>query len=379
MKTAVADMLGVEYPILAFSHCRDVVAAVTNAGGFGVLGAVAHTPKQLEVDLAWIDEHVGGKPYGVDLLLPQKYEGADQGGLDRDALRQLLPAEQQAFVDDIMARYQVPELDDEQREAVARLGGMNVSPKGYEPLLAVAFDHPIKLIASALGPPPASLIDRAHAAGVLVAALAGTKEHALRHKEIGVDIVVAQGTEGGGHTGEVATMVLVPEVVDAVAPTPVLAAGGIGNGRQVAAAMALGAQGVWCGSVWLTTEEAETSPVIKEKYLAARSKDTVRSRSITGKPARMLKTKWTEEWERSDGPGPLGMPLQPLLVSEAQARINRSANTPGSGAHELATYFVGQVVGQMNVTKKAGQVVLDMVNEYADVVVRFAEEAADTI
>lgn len=378
MKTAVADMLGIEYPILAFSHCRDVVAAVTNAGGFGVLGAVAHTPKQLEIDLAWIDEHVGGKPYGVDLLLPQKYEGADEGGLDREALRQLLPAEQQAFVDDIMARYQVPELDDEQRETVSRLGGMNVSPKGYEPLLDVAFDHPIKLIASALGPPPASLIDRAHAAGVVVAALAGTKEHALRHQEIGVDIVVAQGTEGGGHTGEVATMVLVPEVVDAVAPTPVLAAGGIGNGRQVAAAMALGAQGVWCGSVWLTTEEAETQPVIKEKYLAARSKDTVRSRSITGKPARMLKTKWTEEWERPDGPGPLGMPLQPLLVSEAQARINRAANTPGSGAQELATYFVGQVVGQMNVSKKAGQVVLDMVEEYADVLIRFAEEAADT-
>jgi NAD(P)H-dependent flavin oxidoreductase YrpB (nitropropane dioxygenase family) len=377
MKTAVADMLGVEYPILAFSHCRDVVAAVTNAGGFGVLGAVAHTPKQLEIDLTWIDEHVGDKPYGVDLLLPQKYEGADEGGLDRDALRQLLPAEQQAFVDD-MARYQVPELDEEQREAVSRLGGMNVSPKGYEPLLEVAFDHPIRLIASALGPPPAALVERAHAADVLVAALAGTKEHAIRHTEIGVDIVVAQGTEGGGHTGEVATMVLVPEVVDAVAPTPVLAAGGIGNGRQVAAAMALGAQGVWCGSVWLTTEEAETQPVIKEKYLAARSKDTVRSRSITGKPARMLKTKWTEEWERADGPGPLGMPLQPLLVSEAQARINRAANTPGSGAQELATYFVGQVVGQMNLSKKAGQVVMDMVNEYADVVVRFAEEAADT-
>jgi NAD(P)H-dependent flavin oxidoreductase YrpB (nitropropane dioxygenase family) len=378
VKTAVADMLGVEFPILAFSHCRDVVAAVTNAGGFGVLGAVAHTPEQLEIDLTWIDEHVGGKPYGVDLLLPQKYEGAEEGGLDREALRQLLPAEQQAFVDDIMARYQVPELDDEQREAVSRLGGMNVSPKGYEPLLDVAFEHPIKLIASALGPPPAALIERAHADDVLVAALAGTKEHALRHKEIGVDIVVAQGTEGGGHTGEVATMVLVPEVVDAVAPTPVLAAGGIGNGRQVAAAMALGAQGVWCGSVWLTTEEAETQPVIKDKYLAARSKDTVRSRSITGKPARMLKTKWTEEWERPDGPGPLGMPLQPLLVSEAQARINRAANTPGSGAQELATYFVGQVVGQMNATKRAGQVVLEMVDEYADVLVRFAREAAET-
>jgi NAD(P)H-dependent flavin oxidoreductase YrpB (nitropropane dioxygenase family) len=376
VKTQVADMLGVEYPILAFSHCRDVVAAVTNAGGFGVLGAVAHTPKQLEIDLTWIEEHVNGRPYGVDLLLPQKYEGADQGGLDRDTLRQLLPAEHQAFVDDILARYQVPELDEEQKEAMSRIGGMNVSPKGYGPLLDVAFDHDIKLIASALGPPPADLVERAHASGVLVAALAGTPQHAVAHKEVGVDIIVAQGTEGGGHTGEIATMVLIPQVVDAVAPTPVLAAGGIANGRQVAASMALGAQGVWCGSVWLTTEEAETAPVIKEKYLAAGSKDTVRSRSITGKPARMLKTKWTEEWERADGPGPLGMPLQPLLVSEAQTRINRAANTPGSGAEELATYFVGQVVGQMNQTKKAGQVVLEMVQEYADVVGRFADEVA---
>lgn len=376
MKTKVADLLGIEYPILAFSHCRDVVAAVTNAGGFGVLGAVAHTPKQLEIDLAWIEEEVDGRPYGVDLLLPQKYEGAEEGGLDRDALRQLLPPEHQAFLEDIMARYEVPPLDADQQEAMSRLGGMNVSPMGYEPLLDIAFAHDIKLIASALGPPPPGLVERAHEAGVVVAALAGTKEHALRHQELGVDIIIAQGTEGGGHTGEVATMVLVPEVVDAVAPTPVLAAGGIGNGRQVAASIALGAAGVWCGSVWLTTEEAETSPVIKQKYLAARSKDTVRSRSITGKPARMLKTKWTEEWDRTDGPGPLGMPLQPLLVSEAQARINRSANTPGSGAEDLATYFVGQVVGQMNSTKKAGQVVIDMVNEYADVLVHFAEEAA---
>ena len=376
MKTEVADMLGVEYPILAFSHCRDVVVAVTNAGGFGILGAVAHTPDRLDVDLSWIEEHTNGRPYGVDLLLPQKYEGVDQGGLDRDTLRQLLPAEHQAFVDDILARYEVPELTAEQDETVSRFGGMNVSPRGYGPLLDIAFDHHVKLIASALGPPPPDLVDRAHRAGVLVAALAGTPQHAVAHKDAGVDIVVAQGTEGGGHTGEIATMVLIPQVVDAVAPTPVLAAGGIANGRQVAASMALGAQGVWCGSVWLTTEEAETAPVIKQKYLAASSKDTVRSRSITGKPARMLRTRWTEEWERPDGLAPLAMPLQPLLVAQAQARINRAAHVPGSGAEELATYFVGQVVGQMNHTKKAGQIVLDMVQEYADVVSRFAADVA---
>ena len=199
--------------------------------------------------------------------------------------------------------------------------------------------------------------------------------HAERHQTAGVDVIVAQGTEAGGHTGEIATMVLVPEVVDAVAPTPVLAAGGIANGRQIAAALALGAEGVWCGSVWLTTEEAETHPVVKEKFLAATDKDTVRSRSLTGKPARMLRTAWTDEWERPDAPATLAMPLQSALVADAQLRIARAASKPGTGAHELANYFVGQVVGRMNTVKPARQVVLDMMTEYADVVERFAAQA----
>ena len=365
MKTKITELLGVEFPILAFSHCRDVVAAVTKAGGFGVLGAVAHTPEQLEIDLSWIDAEVRGKPYGVDLLLPQKYVGADEGGLDRDSLRQLLPAAQQAFVEDILARYHVPELPEGEH---AQGMGMNVSPKGYEPLVEVAFNHPIRLIASALGPPPADLIERARAHNILVAALAGTTEHARRHAEAGADIIIAQGTEAGGHTGQVSTMVLVPEVVDAVAPLPVLAAGGIANGRHFAAALALGAAGVWTGSVWLTTAEAETDPVVKQKFLEASSSDTVRSRSITGKPARMLRTAWTDEWERADGPGPLPMPLQPMLVGEALSRINRASHHPGSGAHELATYFVGQVVGSIDHVRPSAQVVLEMVDELIDAV-----------
>ena len=231
------------------------------------------------------------------------------------------------------------------------------------------------MIASALGPPPADVIDRARSAGVKVAALAGTTAHAVRHAEAGADIIVAQGSEAGGHTGEVGTMVLVPEVVNAVAPVPVLAAGGIATGRHIAAAMALGAAGVWTGSVWLTTAEAETDPVVKEKFLAASSSDTVRSRSITGKPARMLRTPWTDEWERSDGPGPLPMPLQPLLVGEALQRINRSAHTPGSGAETLATYFVGQVVGSISTVRSADRVVLDMVDEWIDATGGLAELA----
>lgn len=362
-------MLGVEFPIVAFSHCRDVVAAVSGAGGFGVLGAVAHTPELLDTELTWIKEHSGGRPFGVDLLLPPKYVGADTGGLDTRQIGQLLPDEHKEFLDEMLKRYGVPGGGDQRR--VGR--GLNISPKGYEPLLDVAFSHPIRLIASALGPPPPDLVERAHGNNVLVAALAGTKAHALRHANAGVDVIVAQGTEAGGHTGEIATMVLVPEVVDAVAPVPVLAAGGIARGRQIAAAFALGAEGVWCGSVWLTTEEAETPPVVKEKFLTASSADTVRSRSLTGKPARMLRTAWTDEWEKQDTPAPLGMPLQTALVADAQFRIQQAANQPESGARDLATYFVGQVVGSLDRVRPAKKVVMDMVEEFIDASTRLSQ------
>ncbi|MEO8816324.1 MAG: nitronate monooxygenase family protein [Mycobacterium sp.] len=368
MRTRVAELLGVEFPICAFSHCRDVVAAVSNAGGFGVLGAVAHSPQRLDSELSWIEQQTGGRPYGVDLLLPPKYVGAEDGGIDATQVRALLPEEHRAFLDDLLDRYGIAALAGEQRRSPG--AGLNVSPKGYEPLLDVAFAHDIRLIASALGPPPPDLVERAHAHDVVVAALAGTKQHALRHAAAGVDLIVAQGTEAGGHTGEVATMVLVPEIVDAVAPVPVLAAGGIANGRQMAAALALGAEGVWCGSVWLTTEEAETPPVVKDKFLAATSSDTVRSRSLTGKPARMLRTAWTDEWERPEAPDPLGMPLQTALIADPQLRIQQAASHPDSHARELATYFVGQVVGSLNKVRPARTVVLDMVSEFIDAVGR---------
>ncbi|WP_428340083.1 NAD(P)H-dependent flavin oxidoreductase [Mycobacterium sp.] len=370
MRTRVADMLGVEFPICAFSHCRDVVAAVSNAGGFGVLGAVAHSPERLETELSWIEEQTAGRPYGVDLLLPPKYVGAERGGIDSTQVEELLPEEHRRFVDDLLSRYGVPASTAEKRQ---QSGGLNISPKGYEPLLDVVFAHRIRLIASALGSPPPELVTRAHHNDVLVAALAGTTAHARQHASAGVDLIVAQGTEAGGHTGQVATMVLVPDVVDAVAPVPVLAAGGIARGRQIAASLALGAEGVWCGSVWLTTEEAETPQVVKDKFLAATSSDTIRSRSLTGKPARMLRTAWTDEWERADSPDPLGMPLQTALIDDPQRRINRAAAQSDSNARELATYFVGQVVGSMNKVQPTSAVVLEMVSEFIDTVGRLDE------
>ncbi|HEX6379836.1 MAG TPA: nitronate monooxygenase [Acidimicrobiia bacterium] len=379
MRTSICDQLGMEYPVLAFSHCRDVVAAVTRAGGFGVLGATILTPEQLEIELRWIDEAVGGRPYGVDVLVPEKLTGMEKGArFDGAALAELIPEEHRRFLDSLLQEYGIEPTSgdsDGDEEVNASREGMaqGLTGEGAVRLIEVALTHPIRLVANALGAPPPEMIKAAHAADVPVAALAGKRAHAERHVAADVDIIVAQGYEAGGHTGDIATMVLVPEIVDAVAPRPVLAAGGIARGRQMAAAMALGAQGVWTGSVWLTTQEAETHPVVKEKVLRATSSDTLRSRSITGKPARQLKSAWTEAWDSPGSPGPLPMPLQPLLVDYALNRINRAAAAGAPGAVQLVNYFVGQVVGSLDAVRPARQVLHDMIEEYVDVVTAQAE------
>ncbi|MEQ8719120.1 MAG: nitronate monooxygenase family protein [Acidimicrobiales bacterium] len=354
MKNQLCEQLGIEFPIFAFTHCRDVAAAVSRAGGLGVLGIATHTPDQLEIELDWLDDAVGDAPYGVDILLPTGASDAD----DADDVRKQIPDAHRHFVEDLLERYGVPPLKDAAREVQTAVGeDRSVG------LIEQALAHKPRLVASALGPPPPRLIEAAHANGAHVAALVGTTTHAERQQAAGVDIIVAQGYEAGGHTGQIASMVLVPEVVDAVAPLPVLAAGGIASGRQMAAAMALGAQGVWTGSVWLTTQEAETHPVVKQKFLAATSSDTVRTRSITGKPARHIKSAWTEAWDDPSALDTLPMPLQWILIHEAYEQIERSAATqPGAG--ELITYPVGQVVGSLTQVKAARQVVFEMVEEY---------------
>ncbi len=383
MKTAITDMFGIDVPILAFTHCRDVVAAVSKAGGMGVLGAVAHSPAQLEIDLQWIEQEIGDRPYGVDLIVPAKYAGSDHGGLTMADIVGLIPEEHRRFVDALMTKYDVPPLPDDEAGTRSRstgdLSGIAApfSEAQADPLLEISLAHHPRLLVNALGPPPAHMIERVKEEGRLIGALAGKAQHAERHVAAGVDMIIAQGAEAGGHTGEVGTMVLVPEVVDAVAPVPVLGAGGIGRGRQMAAAMALGAQGVWCGSVWLTTDEAETHPVVKQKFLAATSSDTLRSRSLTGKPARQLRSAWTDEWDDPANPRPLGMPLQPILVGEARARIERASYRAGSGAEKLANYFVGQIVGSMNVAKPSAQVVFDMIDEFIESVQSLARQLED--
>jgi NAD(P)H-dependent flavin oxidoreductase YrpB (nitropropane dioxygenase family) len=303
----------------------------------------------------------------VDVLVPGKIDKSaesDAAGSVMDAI----PAEHWAFVTHLFEKYGVPAPAAEHGDGAqaAQAEARQVTTAGVTDLIDVSLSHPVRLMASALGTPPPIMVEKARAAGVPVAALVGTAEHARRQAAAGVDLIVAQGTEAGGHTGEISTMVLVPEVVDAVAPLPVLAAGGIATGRQMAAALALGASGVWCGSVWLTTEEAETAPAVKEKMLVATSRDTIRSRSRTGKPARQLRSAWTEEWEGSDSPGALPMPLQMIVAEPAMRHISKVAESGNPGARELANYFVGQCVGLMNTVKPARQVVYDMVEEFAD-------------
>ena len=359
MQSRICEMFGIDLPIFAFSHCRDVVAEVSKAGGFGVLGALYFTPQELEVELAWIDSHVGGKPYGVDVVMPASYAGA--GNLDpatmQEKLAEMIPQNHRDYIDKVMAKYNVPELPEEEKPRTL----LGWTQEGARPQVEIALSHPISLLVNALGPPPADIVDLAHEKGVKVAALVGRTDQAIKQVEQGVDIIVAQGYEAGGHTGEIASMVLTPEIVDAVSPVPVLCAGGIGCGRQMAAAMALGADGVWTGSIWLTTTESDMTPMMIDKLLAARSNETVRSRSLTGKPARQLKTGWTEAWDGPESPGTLPMPLQFMATSEAYHRINKFQ------IPELVGAPVGQIVGTMNERKPTREVIFNMVDQFAEV------------
>jgi NAD(P)H-dependent flavin oxidoreductase YrpB (nitropropane dioxygenase family) len=368
MKSPICDLLGIEFPLFAFSHCRDVVAAVSRAGGFGVLGATGHSPDSIHRELKWIDEHVDGKPYGLDVLVPENMATAGEVGVTYNSLRTRVPDEHRKFAADLLEKagvqLAVQEVPDDR-------------PQPFDPetalrVLEAAFEHPIKMIANALGVPPPAMIEMGKTHGVPVAALVGAKEHAIRQVNAGVDILVVQGTEAGGHCGEVTTLVLVPEVLAAIKPirdVPVLAAGGIMNGRQMAACMAMGAAGVWTGSVWLATVESETSEIFRQKMIEASPRDAVRVRSRTGKPARQLRSAWTEAWERSpESPGALPMPLMSLVSENALRSVERSAAAGNDKAREMVTYFVGQGVGLIDSVRSAGQVVQEFKLEFGEAV-----------
>jgi NAD(P)H-dependent flavin oxidoreductase YrpB (nitropropane dioxygenase family) len=358
VRTALSDEFGLDLGLFAFSYMPDVVIEVCKAGGMGVLGAVRYTPDELSEAIAYIEGQIGGRPYGVDIVMPAKTEavaGMDMGEL-HEMLDKMIPQEHREFVERLLDEHGVPKLPEGVEQQRDLLSWNDTEARQQ---VERSLERPdVKLIVNALGPPPKDVVDQAHEAGVKVAALVGKRDHALKQIANGVDIIVAQGTEAGGHSGEIATMVLVPEVVEAVSPAPVLAAGGIGSGRQVAAAFALGAQGVWTGSIWLNTVECGQPDAMYKKFQKATSSDAVRSRAYTGKPARQLRTAWTDAWDNPDNPQPLGMPLQYMLNAEAQDRIRRSENEALLGTP------IGQLVGSMSETRTVRQVVDALREEY---------------
>ena len=365
MNNELCKMTGADFPLFAFSHCRDVVAAVSRAGGFGVLGGSSFTPESLKVELEWIDAHVDGKPYGVDILIAENVSTSSD--LSDEQIAQLVPEQHVDFTIGLLEQYGVTLT----REAAVNRRRPTLMPDVGERLLEVAFQHPIRLIANALGIAPPRMIEHARKAGIPCAALVGAKEHALRQVEAGVDIIVAQGGEAGGHCGEVSTMVLIPEVIRAIAPiraAPVLAAGGIMTGQQMAGAMAMGAQGVWTGSVWLASTESETTQTFREKMVAATSRDTVRSKARTGKPSRQLHTPWHDAWEARESPGSLPLPLMIMLSHPAFSAIDKAAENGNPRARELVSYFVGQGVGLVDGVYSAGSIVQRFKEEFAEAV-----------
>lgn len=367
MRTELASKLGIEYPIFAFTHCRDVVVAVSKAGGIGVLGAVGFTPEQLKTELDWIDAHIGDHVYGVDIVIPQKYEG--MGEMDpaklEEMLQAMVPQGHHDFAAKLLSDYGVPEWPDKDD----KMGLLGWNEAIGTLLVDEALTRPkCKLVANALGTPPADIIKRIQDSGRLVGALCGKVKQAKQHKAAGLDFIIAQGSEGGGHTGDVGSIVLWPQIIDAVGETPVLAAGGIGNGRQIAAALAMGAQGVWSGSLWLAVEEADAEPAQKQSYFDATEEDTVRSRSWTGKPCRMLRNEWTKAWETEGNPTPLGMPLQGLVTADAIRRTHKYAAV--GQCQKVAFNPVGQVVGQINHVEKSRDVVTRLLTEFVDAVDR---------
>ena len=366
MNSKICELLDIEFPLVAFTHCRDVVVAVSKAGGCGVLGAVGMSPEQLEQELKWIDDHIDGKPYGVDVLIPNKMVDQSEK-FDPEKLKGMIPQEYADFRADVLENHDIEASDLRTIDTAGSSFAANTKSDGAKALLDVAFNHPIKLIANALGVPPDWMLEMGKENDVKVAALLGTAQHAINQVKAGVDILVVSGTEAGGHCGSVSTMVLIPEVYEAIQPygdVPILAAGGIVTGKQMAAAMTMGASGAWCGSVWLTTVESEVPPVIKEKMVAANSGQTVRSRSRTGKHSRQLVSPWTEAWESESAPEPLPMPLQPMVAEPALQKVAKLAEGGHDGAKDLATYWVGQGVGLMNQSISASDVVQEFKEDF---------------
>jgi NAD(P)H-dependent flavin oxidoreductase YrpB (nitropropane dioxygenase family) len=348
LHTKLCDSLGIEYPIIAFTHCKDVVAAVINAGGFAVMGETQHTPEEIEADIKWIREKVGDKPFGIDLVFPASVP--PMGSIEE--LVSKIPTEQREFTEDIKRRYELPEPKNEPE--LYELGWMTQDVPRKQ--LEVVLDEKVAVLASGLGS-PAFILEAAHARGMQVWGLIGKPRQAKRELEAGVDAIIAQGSDAGGHTGTIGTFSIVPEVVAMAGDKPVIAAGGITTGRHLAGAIALGAAGVWTGTLWLACRESDREMVIKEMIINAKVDDAWHSDCVSGFTMRTLRSKWHEEWARPDAPRAAPAPYQLLLFAE----IKQSA--VDWGIESFMTEAAGQGVGFIDSMKPARQIVFDMVDE----------------
>ncbi len=348
LHTKLCDMLGIEFPIIAFTHCKDVVAAVVNAGGFSVLGEAMHTPDEITADIKWIRERVGTKPFGIDLVLPAS--SPMSGTLEE--LEANIPETHRAFAAQIKEKYNVPEPKGQQ--ALHQWGGLNQELARAQ--LDVVLEERVPVFTSGLGS-PAFILDAAHERGIKVFGLVGKARQAQRQVEAGVDGIIAQGYDAAGHTGHIGTFSIVPEVVALAGDTPVIAAGGVTTGRHLAAALCLGASGVWTGTLWLASRESDSDMIIKEKLINATSDDTVHGRSVSGMPMRTTKCPWTEEWAGPDAPPTLAAPYQMLLSSSYIQAANDHRR------EDLMFEASGQGVSFVTSMKPARQIVFDIVDE----------------
>ena len=359
LTTRLSRRIGIDYPVFGFAHDAAAVAAITNAGGFGVLGATRHTPEEIERELAWIRSQVGNRPFGVNLVLPTGMPETD----DRSAIEAQLPEAHKAFVRSIQEKYAIPS---------ASQAGMRSrfvrSEESAQAQLEVVMRSDVNLLACGIGS-PLEVIERAKAAGKLVLALVGSPKHAQSALAKPIDILVAQGYDAGAHTGTIGTFSLVPQIVDIAGDVPVLAAGGVATGRHLLASLAMGAQGVWMGTAWLTTKEHHMHPVIREKLLAARSDDTVISRADSGKTLRQIRTAWSDEWAAPGAPSPLKMPLQDILVGDLLGAIDEHEVQP------LMHHPAGQSIAYFNEVRSVAEVMSGIVGEARESLRRIADES----
>jgi NAD(P)H-dependent flavin oxidoreductase YrpB (nitropropane dioxygenase family) len=351
LRTKLCDMLGIEFPIIAFTHCKDVAVAVINSGGFAVLGEAMHTPDEIAADIKWIRDRVEGKPFGIDLVLPSS---SPLGGTI-DELVAKIPESHRKFAQYIKEKYNAP--DPKGSVDLHQWGGLNQEMARAQ--LDVLLDERVPVIASGLGS-PVFILDRAHERGIKVFGLVGKTRQAKRQLEAGVDVIIAQGYDAAGHTGAMGTFSIVPEVVSIAGDTPIIAAGGVTTGRHLAAALCLGASGVWTGTLWLASRESDVDMIIKERLLAATAEDTNYSKCISGMTMRVLQCPWTEEWSKPEAPEPLPPPYQMLLSSDFIQGANDHRR------EDLMTEAAGQGVGFITTMKPARQIVFDLVEEALD-------------